>query len=126
MDLLAALPDRVAPDQVPTPGPRPGESGPAATARGLGADGASTEGGGRGSQLPEIRADVLLSCPTGSPAGVAMVATKAVSEEARMATKDKGGKNTKQAASRTLKEKRQTKRDKKVAKVRGTVGTSRP
>ena len=30
-----------------------------------------------------------------------MVATKAVSEEARMATKDKGGKNTKRAASRT-------------------------
>ena len=55
-----------------------------------------------------------------------MVDTKAVSEEARMATKDKGGKNTKRAASRTLKEKRQTKRDKKVAKVSGTVGTSRP
>ncbi len=53
-----------------------------------------------------------------------MTATKTVSEEALMATKDKGGKNTKQAASRTLKEKRQTKQDKKAAKVGGTVGTS--
>ena len=43
-----------------------------------------------------------------------------------MATKDKSGRNTKQAASRTLKEKRQSKRDKKIAKVKGTVGTSRP
>lgn len=41
-----------------------------------------------------------------------------------MATKDKGGKNTKEAASRTLKEKRQAKRDKKVAKVRGTMGVN--
>ncbi len=43
-----------------------------------------------------------------------------------MATKDKGGKHKKEGASRTLKEKRQAKRDKKVAKVRGTLGTSRP
>ena len=55
-----------------------------------------------------------------------MAATKTVSEEALMATKDKGGKNTKQAASRTLKEKRQAKQDKKAAKVSGTVGTPRP
>ena len=41
-----------------------------------------------------------------------------------MATKDKGGKNKKQAASQTLKEKRQAKRDKKVAKGKGTAGTS--
>ncbi len=52
--------------------------------------------------------------------------TKAAGEEAPMASKNKGGKNTKQAASRTLKEKRQAKQDKKAAKVRGTVGTSRP
>ena len=42
-----------------------------------------------------------------------------------MATKDKGGKNKKVNASRTLKEKRQAKRDKKIAKGRGTVGTPR-
>ncbi len=55
-----------------------------------------------------------------------MAARKTVREEALMATKNKGGKNTQQAASRTLKEKRQAKQDKKAAKVRGTVGTSRP
>ena len=49
-----------------------------------------------------------------------------VSEEALMAKKNKGGKNTKQAASRSQKEKRQAKRDKKEAKVRGTAGVSRP
>ena len=43
-----------------------------------------------------------------------------------MAKKDKGGKTTKQAASRTLKEKRQAKQDKKAAKAKGTVETSRP
>ena len=53
-----------------------------------------------------------------------MAATKTVSEEALMAAKDKGGKNTKQAPSRTLKEKRQAKQEKKAAKVGGTVGTS--
>ncbi|MCZ6544375.1 MAG: hypothetical protein O6913_01540 [Chloroflexi bacterium] len=40
-----------------------------------------------------------------------------------MASKNKGGKNTKQAAGRSLKEKRQAKRDKKVAKGKLTVGT---
>ena len=34
-----------------------------------------------------------------------------------MARKDKGGKNSKTAASRSLKEKRQAKRDKKAAKA---------
>ena len=43
-----------------------------------------------------------------------------------MAKKDKGGKTTKQAPSRTLKEKRQAKQDKKAAKAGGTAGTSRP
>ena len=42
-----------------------------------------------------------------------------------MASKNKGGKNTKQSASRNLKEKRQAKRDKKVAKARETLATSR-
>ena len=49
-----------------------------------------------------------------------------VSEEVLMATKNKGGKNTKQPASRSPKEKRQAKREKKEAKVRGTAGMSRP
>ncbi len=43
-----------------------------------------------------------------------------------MAKKNKGGRNTKQAASRSPKEKRQAKRDKKETKVRGTAGMSRP
>ncbi len=43
-----------------------------------------------------------------------------------MASKDKGGKNKKQAASKTLKEKRQAKRDKKGTKGAPTVGTPRP
>ena len=43
-----------------------------------------------------------------------------------MAKKNKGGKNTKQAASRSQKEKRQAKRDKKETKARGTAGMSRP
>ncbi len=47
------------------------------------------------------------------------------SEEALMAKKNKGGRNTKQSASRSQKEKRQAKRDKKEAKARGTAGTSR-
>ena len=50
----------------------------------------------------------------------------AVGEEATMAAKDKGGKNKKQAATRTLKEKRQAKRDKRGAKANPTIGTSRP
>jgi hypothetical protein len=49
-----------------------------------------------------------------------------VSEEVLMATKNKGGKNTKQSASRSQKEKRQAKRDKKEAKARETAGMSRP
>ena len=43
-----------------------------------------------------------------------------------MAKKNKGGKNTKQAAARSQKEKRQAKRDKKETKVRGTAGVPRP
>ncbi len=43
-----------------------------------------------------------------------------------MAKKNKGGKNTKQSASRSQKEKRQAKRDKKEAKARETAGMSRP
>lgn len=49
--------------------------------------------------------------------------TEVAGEEAPMASKNKGGKNTKQSASRSLKEKRQAKRDKKVAKGKLTVGT---
>ena len=47
---------------------------------------------------------------------------RAVGEEAVMASKDKGGKNKKQAASKSLKEKRQAKADKKAAKARAAVG----
>jgi len=36
-----------------------------------------------------------------------------------MASKDKGGKHERQAASKTLKEKRQAKAEKKAAKARG-------
>ena len=43
-----------------------------------------------------------------------------------MAAKDKGGKNKKQPAAKTLKEKRQAKRDKKGAKSSPAIGTSRP
>ena len=39
-------------------------------------------------------------------------------DEARMPSKDKGGKHQKQAASQTLKEKRKAKADKKAAKAR--------
>ena len=39
-----------------------------------------------------------------------------------MASKDKGGKNKKQAAAKSLKEKPQAKADKKAAKARGAVG----
>ena len=49
--------------------------------------------------------------------------TMAAGEEAPMASKNKGGKNTKQAAGRSLKEKRQAKREKKSAKAKLTVGT---
>ena len=61
----------------------------------------------------------------GRRAAAALTSTVAnmVGEEARMASKNKGGKNTKQAAGRSLKEKRQAKRDKKVAKAKLTLGT---
>ena len=42
--------------------------------------------------------------------------SQAVLGEAPMARKDKGGKSSKKAASRSLKEKRQAKRDKKATK----------
>jgi hypothetical protein len=43
--------------------------------------------------------------------------SEAVLGEAPMARKDKGGKSSKKAASKSLKEKRQAKRDKKAAKA---------
>ena len=46
-----------------------------------------------------------------------MAVIQAVREEAPMARKDKGGKSSKKAASRSLKEKRQAKKDKKTAKA---------
>ena len=42
---------------------------------------------------------------------------QAVREEAPMANKDKGGKSSKKAASKSLKEKRQAKHDKRAAKA---------
>ena len=42
---------------------------------------------------------------------------QAVREEAPMANKDKGGRSSKKAATRSLKEKRQAKKDKKAAKA---------
>ena len=46
-----------------------------------------------------------------------MAVIQAVREEAPMARKDKGGKSSKKAASRSLKEKRQAKKAKKGAKA---------
>jgi hypothetical protein len=69
------------------------------------------------------------ACPTAmigfAPGGRNRVSPQ-VSEEALVAKKNKGGKNTKQAAARSPKEKRQAKRGKKETKVRGTAGVSRP
>ena len=42
---------------------------------------------------------------------------QAVREEASMANKDKGGKSSKKVASKSLKEKRQAKQDKREAKA---------
>ena len=42
---------------------------------------------------------------------------RSVREEALMANKDKGGKSSKKAASKSLKEKRQAKHDKREAKA---------
>ena len=58
----------------------------------------------------------VASAPWGSR-GILIPRARAVGEEAVMASKDKAGKNKKQAATRTLKEKRQAKADKKAVKL---------
>ena len=49
---------------------------------------------------------------------VASAAARGFSQEARMASKDKGGKATKTAASKNLKQKRQDKQEKQKSKGR--------